>query len=76
MVNVTFSDMQDRMMLTGKHVVRDVSCKNCNTKVGWMYEFADESSQRYKEGRIILERALIVENDGFLTPPYVMKVCS
>jgi hypothetical protein len=30
-----------------------------------MYEFATEESQRYKEGRVILERALINENDGF-----------
>ena len=37
----------------------------CDTKLGWMYEFATEDNQRYKEGRIILERALIIESDGF-----------
>jgi len=68
-VNLTFSEMQERQMLTGRHVVRDVSCKNCNTKLGWMYEFANEESQRYKEGRVILERALIVESDGFVDQP-------
>ena len=25
-------------MLTGRHWVRDVFCKNCNDKLGWMYE--------------------------------------
>ncbi len=30
-----------------------------------MYEFATEETQRYKEGRVILERALINEADGF-----------
>ena len=51
-------------MLTGRHMVRDVSCKNCSAKLGWIYEFATEENQRYKEGRVILERALITESDG------------
>ncbi|KAG5846825.1 hypothetical protein ANANG_G00119080 [Anguilla anguilla] len=57
--------VQDRVMLTGRHMVRDVSCKNCNSKLGWIYEFATEDSQRYKEGRVILERALVRESEGF-----------
>jgi len=52
-------------MLTGRHWVRDVLCKNCNDKVGWMYEFALEDQQRYKEGKVILEKALVKERDGF-----------
>lgn len=63
-VNLNFSEVQDRVMLTGRHMVRDVSCKNCDTKLGWVYEFATEESQRYKEGRVILERALVTESDG------------
>lgn len=30
-----------------------------------MYEFATEESQKYKEGRVILEHALITESEGF-----------
>ncbi len=26
---------------------RDVFCKNCDAKLGWMYEFATEDNQRY-----------------------------
>lgn len=52
-------------MLTGRHMVRDVSCKNCDAKLGWIYEFATEETQRYKEGRVILERALVMETDSF-----------
>lgn len=63
-VNLTFSDIQNRVMLTGRHVVRDVSCKNCSAKLGWIYEYATEEEQRYKEGRVILERALVTETDG------------
>lgn len=50
-------------------MVRDVMCKNCKTKLGWMYEFATEESQRYKEGRVILEHALISESEGFNDSP-------
>ena len=58
------SETQDRMMLTGRHIVRDVTCKKCDAKLGWMYEFATEDQQRYKEGRVILERAMVTEIDG------------
>lgn len=58
------SEPQDKVMLTGRHFVRDVTCKKCNTKLGWMYEFAVEDTQRYKEGRVILERAMINETNG------------
>jgi len=34
-------------MLTGRHMVRDVMCKNCGAKLGWMYEFATEESQKW-----------------------------
>ncbi|XP_065089814.1 protein yippee [Ochlerotatus camptorhynchus] len=64
-VNLTYSPVQDRVMLTGRHMVRDVMCKNCKAKLGWMYEFATEESQKYKEGRVILEHALITETEGF-----------
>lgn len=48
-------------MITGRHLVRDVLCINCKQKLGWMYEYAMEESQRYKEGKVILEEALIYE---------------
>lgn len=64
-VNLSFSEVQDRVMLTGRHMVRDVSCKSCDAKLGWIYEFATEETQRYKEGRVILERALVTEIESF-----------
>uniref|UniRef100_U5EXB8 Protein yippee-like n=1 Tax=Corethrella appendiculata TaxID=1370023 RepID=U5EXB8_9DIPT len=67
-VNLTYSNVQDRVMLTGRHMVRDVMCKNCKAKLGWMYEFATEETQKYKEGRVILEHALITESEGFSDP--------
>ncbi len=52
-------------MITGRHLVRDVLCLKCQAKLGWMYEFAMEESQRYKEGKVILEEALIREINEF-----------
>ena len=60
-VNLVHSEVHDRLMITGQHYVRDVSCKKCGRKLGWMYEFAKQHSQRYKEGKTILEKALIKE---------------
>lgn len=45
-VNLTYTNIQDRVMLTGRHMVRDVMCKNCKAKLGWMYEYATEESQK------------------------------
>lgn len=50
-------------MLTGRHNVRDVYCKNCESKLGWFYEYATDEAQVYKEGKTILERALVTEKD-------------
>lgn len=45
-VNLTYTHIQDRVMLTGRHMVRDVMCRNCKAKLGWMYEYATEESQK------------------------------
>ena len=41
------SEVHSRIMITGRHMVRDVSCKKCQHKLGWMYEFAIEDAERY-----------------------------
>ncbi|RMX46198.1 hypothetical protein pdam_00007812, partial [Pocillopora damicornis] len=46
-------------MLTGRHMVRDVFCKNCNSKLGWMYEYATEESQQYKVQLMLLNLKLL-----------------
>lgn len=52
-------------MLTGWHRVRDVFCINCHQKLGWSYEYAMDESQQYKEGKVILENALVEKYLGF-----------
>ncbi|MDC1215424.1 yippee family protein [bacterium] len=61
--NVSCGASEDRQMLTGKHTVRDIHCAKCCRVVGWRYEHAFEPSQKYKEGKFILERAK-VKRDG------------
>ena len=48
-------------MTTGRHVVRDIQCKQCETTVGWKYDKAFESTEKYKEGKYILEAELLVQ---------------
>ena len=44
-----------RQLVTGAHVVSDISCAFCGTVLGWKYVGAEEESQRYKVGKFILE---------------------
>eukprot|EP00123_Amoebidium_parasiticum_P006682 comp17578_c0_seq1/m.17203 comp17578_c0_seq1/g.17203 ORF comp17578_c0_seq1/g.17203 comp17578_c0_seq1/m.17203 type:complete len:115 (-) comp17578_c0_seq1:976-1320(-) len=60
-VNVVEGPPEDRVMTTGLHTVMDVLCKRCTTVLGWRYQKAYEASQKYKEGKFILEKALIQE---------------
>ena len=61
MVNVCEGPAVERQMTTGLHTVRDIHCIACQSLVGWKYDKAYESSQRYKEGKFILERQLVTE---------------
>eukprot|EP00879_Flechtneria_rotunda_P025080 GHRR01026625.1.p1 GENE.GHRR01026625.1~~GHRR01026625.1.p1 ORF type:complete len:164 (-),score=12.99 GHRR01026625.1:857-1348(-) len=60
-INVVCGPKEERLMTTGMHIVKDISCTRCMQVVGWKYEEAHEESQKYKEGKYILERAHVVE---------------
>mmetsp|Transcript_22699 Transcript_22699/g.30022 ORF Transcript_22699/g.30022 Transcript_22699/m.30022 type:complete len:392 (+) Transcript_22699:348-1523(+) len=55
-VNVTVGPAEDRLLITGLHSVCDIFCKRCKGMVGWTYAKAYESSQKYKEGKFIIEK--------------------
>ncbi|KAM0788028.1 hypothetical protein ACM66B_006227 [Microbotryomycetes sp. NB124-2] len=57
-VNVNEGPAEDRPMTTGLHTVRDISCAKCGEVLGWRYDKAYELSQKYKEGKFILEKAM------------------
>lgn len=55
-VNVTIGHAEDRRLMTGLHSVCDIFCKRCKNMVGWTYARAYEASQKYKEGKFIIEK--------------------
>ncbi|KAJ8755107.1 hypothetical protein K2173_016851 [Erythroxylum novogranatense] len=70
-VNTTVGVLEERMMLSGIHTVADIFCCSCGQNVGWKYIViltqvaAEEKSQKYKEGKFVLERGRIVEETDF-----------
>ena len=52
------------IMRTGLHKIKGVQCKKCRTKIGWTYIYAYEESEKYKEGKFIIERAHIVKKSS------------
>ncbi|PWN21671.1 yippee-like protein [Microstroma glucosiphilum] len=58
-INIIVGQSEDRNLLTGMHTVADMRCKGCQTVVGWTYLKAWEGSQKYKEGRFIMEHSAL-----------------
>lgn len=58
-VNIDTGAPNERNMTTGRHVVRDITCRQCKETVGWKYDKAYEPSEKYKEGKFILEAELL-----------------
>ena len=77
-VNVTYSEKptetqtsRNNILLSAnnsrkseKHFIRDVFCKVCTTKLGWIYEFISDKSKQFKEGKIVIEKRLLKEESG------------
>ncbi|KAI5333172.1 PREDICTED: yippee [Prunus dulcis] len=70
-VNTTIGALEERLMLSGLHTVADIFCCCCGQIVGWKYESAHEKSQKYKEGKFVLERGRIVDEVDFSTEFFV-----
>jgi len=64
-VNVGCGPAEERVLLTGLHAVADIYCDCCKTTLGWKYERAFESSQKYKEGKFIIELAHMIKENGW-----------
>ncbi|XP_065611134.1 protein yippee-like 4 isoform X1 [Cyrtonyx montezumae] len=64
-VNVGCGPAEQRLLLTGLHSVADIFCESCKTTLGWKYEQAFESSQKYKEGKFIIEMSHMVKENGW-----------
>uniref|UniRef100_A0AC35THD4 Protein yippee-like n=1 Tax=Rhabditophanes sp. KR3021 TaxID=114890 RepID=A0AC35THD4_9BILA len=64
-VNVGCGPAEERLLLTGLHVVADIFCEICKTTLGWKYERAFEASQQYKQGKFIIEVINMVKDNGW-----------
>ncbi|CAL1706390.1 unnamed protein product [Somion occarium] len=64
-INIKAGRREDRPLLTGVHTVEDVYCKGCNERLGWKYVKASDNSQKYKEGKFLLEREKLVKNNSW-----------
>ncbi|KAJ3410428.1 hypothetical protein HDV05_003814 [Chytridiales sp. JEL 0842] len=60
-VNVVEGPPTNRSMTTGLHTVSDIICTGCKTVIGWKYIKAFKEDQKYKEGKFILERTLLMD---------------
>jgi len=60
-INVTKGPKEDRILTTGLHTVSDIYCVVCEDNIGWYYDEAFEPTQKYKEGKFIIEKEKIVK---------------
>ncbi|KAI0881750.1 yippee-domain-containing protein [Annulohypoxylon maeteangense] len=60
LINIKVGKSETRVLVTGSHVVADIVCAVCHTKIGWKYIDAKEESQKYKVGKFILETQRVV----------------
>ncbi|PWA73399.1 protein yippee [Artemisia annua] len=62
-MNVVAGIVHEQQMLTGLHRVAEVSCSDCGEVLGWTYEKAYEETQKYEEGKTVLEKFKIVKDN-------------
>ncbi|KAI0554584.1 yippee-domain-containing protein [Xylaria curta] len=61
LINIKVGKPENRVLVTGQHVVADIQCATCRAKIGWKYIDAKEESQKYKIGKFILENQRTVD---------------
>ncbi|CAD8177725.1 unnamed protein product [Paramecium octaurelia] len=60
-VNYLTGIPEDKRLRTGLHTTQDIMCIKCQTYLGWKYLHAYEQSEKYKEGKIILEKLFLTK---------------
>lgn len=68
-VNIDCGEPEQRVLLTGLHAIADIYCLTCETVVGWKYKHAFEESEKYKEGKYVIEVAHMVKDNGWNSWP-------
>lgn len=65
-INISCGPAVQRELITGSHAVADIYCSNCEKTLGWKYEKAYVETQKYKEGKYIIELAHVVRENRHL----------
>jgi len=60
-VNVCSGELEDRVFNSGEYTVRDILCLVCMNCIGWKYEVSKDETQKYKEGKFIIEKQKMVK---------------
>ncbi|KAI9073222.1 hypothetical protein K1719_044831 [Acacia pycnantha] len=63
-VNIKEGEKKERQMRSGVYTVSDVYCSDCGEELGWRYIKAFEETQKYKEGKFVLEIFKIVKSSA------------
>ncbi|KAF7543021.1 hypothetical protein G7Z17_g11077 [Cylindrodendrum hubeiense] len=69
LLNIRVGKSENRQLVTGWHVVADITCGSCATKLGWKYVDAKEQGQKYKVGKFILETERVVTHRSWEDVP-------
>ncbi|KAG5360847.1 Protein yippee-like MOH1 [Yarrowia sp. B02] len=74
-VNVKKAEPVLKNMITGQYIVQDITCAQCGSDVGWTYVKSLKETERYKEGKFILEveKICLSKRDGFVRDPPTVK---
>lgn len=65
--NVTLAAPAIQLMVTGVHTVQDISCVLCATRIGWKILIAHDWSEKWKEGKFLLELERLQREQGSQT---------
>ncbi|GAA5899703.1 hypothetical protein JCM6882_005416 [Rhodosporidiobolus microsporus] len=61
--NVEVGNRASKQLISGKHEIAPIHCGGCSTELGWKYYVSPDSSQKYKEGKVILEKSKIYKDN-------------
>ncbi|KAG8390435.1 hypothetical protein BUALT_Bualt01G0083100 [Buddleja alternifolia] len=60
-MNIVVGAKEDKQLMTGYYTIAKVFCSKCGEEKGWTYVRAFDAREKFKEGRYILEKALILK---------------
>jgi len=58
-VNTSRGKVRVEKLRSGIYRISDIHCISCHHRLGWIYEISFSEEQKYKEGKIVLEKAFI-----------------